>query len=157
MAITLRRFAAADAAAVASLIVRTLRISNAKDYPPEEIEALARRHTPEYMLERASWTHLYVACDGDTIVGCGAIGPYWGREDESCLFSIFVDPDRQGRGVGRRVVEALEADEFFLRARRVEVPASVTACDFYRKLGYDYKNGVTSPDDEGLIRLEKRQ
>ena len=51
----------------------------------------------------------------------------------------------------------MEEDEYFLRARRVEIPASITGCGFYRKLGYDYKDGVDTPDAEGLYRLEKRR
>ena len=158
MEYTIRRFTETDAPAVAALVGRTLRVSNAKDYPPEDIEALVRTHSPEFILKRASWTHFYVACAEDgAIVGCGAIGPYWDREDESSLFTIFVDPDWQGRGVGRRVVEALEGDEYGLRAVRIEIPASITGCGFYRKLGYDYKGGVDRPDAEKLFRLEKRR
>ena len=49
----------------------------------------------------------------------------------------------------------MENDEYFLRSKRIEIPASITAVEFYRKFGYDYKNGVTEPDDEQLVRLEK--
>jgi len=49
----------------------------------------------------------------------------------------------------------LEKDEYFLRAKRIEVPASITAVPFYKKMGYDYKNGVAEPDEEGLVRMEK--
>ena len=89
------------------------------------------------------------------IIGCGAIGPYWGSETESSLFTIFVLPEHQGRGIGRKIVQTLEQDEFALRAKRIEIPASITACEFYRKMGYDYKNGVNTVDDEMLFRLEK--
>lgn len=64
------------------------------------------------------------------IVGCGAIGPYWGSETESSLFTIFVLPEYQGRGIGRAVIRTLEEDAFFLRARRVEIPASITGTPF---------------------------
>lgn len=43
----------------------------------------------------------------------------------------------------------------FLRANRIEIPASITAIEFYKKQGYDYKNGVKELDDEGHYRLEK--
>ena len=96
MIITSRRFAEADAAEVSALIAKTLRITNSKDYSPEYIENHCTLFTPEKVTERAGWTHLYVFCDGERIVACGAIGPYWGREDESSLFTIFVLPEYQG-------------------------------------------------------------
>ena len=105
-------------------------------------------------MERARWTHFYVACDDNKIVGCGAIGPYWDKENESSLFTIFVLPEYQGRGIGRKIIETLEQDEYFLRAKRIEIPASITGTPFYRKTGYDYKNGICTPDEEGLLRLE---
>ena len=155
MSYTVRIFVNSDADEVSALIIRTLRTTNIKDYSEEFIENDVKNFTPEGVLQRASWTHFYVICDGDTIVGCGAIGPYWGKEDESSLFNIFVLPEYQGKGVGRKIIETLELDEFFLRAKRVEIPASITACDFYRKLGYTYKNGVDVVDEEQIFRLEK--
>ena len=155
MSYTVRKFVNSDADEVSALIIRTLRTTNIKDYSEEFIENDVKNFTPEGVLQRASWTHFYVICDGDTIVGCGAIGPYWGKEDESSLFNIFVLPEYQGKGVGRKIIETLELDEFFLRAKRVEIPASITACDFYRKLGYTYKNGVDVVDEEQIFRLEK--
>lgn len=152
---TVRKFVNSDADQVSALIIKTLRTTNIKDYSEEFIENDVKMFSPEGVIERASWTHFYVICDGDTIVGCGAIGPYWGKEDESSLFNIFVLPEYQGKGVGRKIIETLELDEFFLRAKRVEIPASITACDFYRKLGYTYKNGIDVVDKEQLFRLEK--
>ena len=89
------------------------------------------------------------------IIGCGAIGPFWGKEDESSLFTIFVLPEHQGKGVGSLIINTLEKDEFFQRAKRVEIPASITGVPFYLKMGYNYKDGITDPDEEHLIRLEK--
>lgn len=153
--ITARRFETADAQAVSALIITTLRTSNIKDYGPEHIENECKLFTPEKVLERAGWTHFYVFCEGAKIVGCGAIGPYWGKEDESSLFNIFVLPEYQGKGVGRKIIETLEADEYALRAKRIEIPASITGRDFYRKLGYNYKDGNDTIDAEQLYRLEK--
>lgn len=153
--ITARRFETADAAEVSALIAKTLRITNSKDYSPEYIEKDVAQFTPEKVIEQASWTHFYVFCDGDRIVGCGAIGPYWGSETESSLFNIFVLPEYQGKGVGRKIIETLETDEYALRAKRIEIPASITTFSFYRKMGYDYKNGIDTVDAEQLYRLEK--
>ena len=152
---TIRRFQNRDAYEVSDLIIQTLRTTNSRDYSAEYIEKDVAMFSPEGVIQRAGWTHFYVVCHGDTIVGCGAIGPYWGKEDESSLFNIFVMPEYQGKGVGRKIIETLERDDFFLRAKRIEIPASITACRFYRKMGYTYKNGVDMVDEEQLFRLEK--
>ena len=151
----IRRFEESDAAAVSELIRTTLQTSNAQDYPAEMIDALVTRETPEYILERASWTHFYVVEDDSRIIACGAIGPYWDKQDESALFTIFVHPDHQGKGIGRAIMETLEKDEFALRAKRIEIPASITGLPFYQKMGYSFKNGNAELNDERLYRLEK--
>jgi len=151
----IRRFQDEDAQEVSALIIRTLRTTNIKDYSSEYIENDVKFFQPENILKRAGWTHFYVVCDDDKIIGCGAIGPYWDKEDESSLFNIFVLPEYQGKGIGRKIIETLEQDEYFLRAKRIEIPASITATPFYIKMGYAYKNGISTPDEEGLLRLEK--
>ena len=151
----IRRFREDDAEAVSALIIRTIRISNVKDYPAELMEEVVKSQQPANVLHRAGWTHFYVVENEGSIIGCGAIGPYWGKTDESSLFTIFVLPEYQGRGVGRRIIETLEQDEFFLRAKRIEIPSSITAVNFYRRMGYDYKNGVKELEDGVMYRLEK--
>ena len=151
----IRKFVEADAKEVSDLIIKTIRISNTKDYPLDMMEELILRMQPENVLKRASRTHFYVVEENSVITGCGAIGPCWDKEDECSLFTIFVLPEYQGRGIGRLIVETLEKDEYALRSKRIEIPASITGLGFYRKLGYDFKNNVTVPDEEGLYRLEK--
>ena len=58
-------------------------------------------------------------------VAVGSISSFWGSLTESILLTIFV------------------------------IPASITAVDFYRKQGYDFKNGIKELDEEGHYRLEK--
>ncbi len=151
----IRKLQEKDAGEVSALIAATLRTTNIKDYSAEYIENQIKILQPQNIWERASWTHFYVFCEDEKIVGCGAIGPFWDKTDESSLFTIFVLPEYQGQGIGRKIIQTLEEDEYFLRAKRIEIPASITAVLFYRKMGYDYKNGITTPDAEGLFRLEK--
>ena len=153
--IIIRRFNTDDAVTVSEMIARTLRVSNSADYASDYLEDLVLRHSPEFITDRALKTHFYVIEDGKEIVGCGAIGKIPGKEDESRLYTVFVSPEKQGKGLGRRLIGALEKDELFIRARRVEVPASITALEFYKKLGYVPEYGVTGPDANGLYRLEK--
>ena len=151
----IRLFKQEDAIEVAQLVAETLKVSNRKDYSSEYINDNIISHSAEALIERAEEGHMYVVCDKARIVGCGAIAGYWGSTTESILLTIFVLPAYQGKGIGSKIIHTLEQDEFFLRAKRIEIPASITAVEFYRKMGYDYKNGVAELDDEQLYRLEK--
>ena len=155
--VTLRRFQKGDEFAVSDVIRTTLAISNRRDYSPAFIEENIRSHSPKVIAARAKEAHFYVALDGETIIGCGGINGYWGSKEESYLTSIFVLSDYQGKGVDRKIVETLEADEYFHRAWRTEVGSSLTAVSFYRKMGYAFKNGITDTDEYGVVRLAKRK
>ncbi len=148
-------FKQSDAEETAEVIAFTLKTSNSKDYSSEYINECIASHSAVVLTERAKEGHMYVACDNHKIVGCGAIAGYWGSTTESILLTIFVLPEYQGKGIGRMIIQTLEQDEYFLRANRIEIPASITAVEFYRKMGYDYKNGVKETDEEQVIRLEK--
>lgn len=98
---TIRRFEKKDAKAVSALIAYTLRTTNRADYSEEYLEKDIQCLQPENLISRAEVQHFYVAEDDNRIVGCGSIGSYLGKEDESSLFTIFVHPDQQGKGLGQ--------------------------------------------------------
>jgi len=151
----IRRFENNDASTVSKLICRNFLEVNIKDYSKDEMESLSEIYNSDKVLTVAGYAHMYVVCINNKIVGCGSISSFWGKMDESIFLSIFVLPELQGNGIGRKIIETLENDEFFLRAKRIEIPASITALGFYKKMGYDYKDGIEKLDDEGHYRLEK--
>lgn len=153
--IRVRRFEEKDADHVSKLIVRNFREVNSKDYGIAATEEMAEVYDAKKVLYIASYAHMYVFEWKDKIVGVGAISSFWGSETESILLTIFVLPEFHGKGIGRKIINTLEQDEFYIRATRIEIPASITAAEFYRKFGYDYKNGVKELDEEHLYRLEK--
>ncbi len=138
----IRPFRRGDAEETARVIAETLRVSNGKDYPRRFIEENIASHSARELLKAADERHIYVVCDGERIIGTGGIAGFWGSLTESILLTIFVLPGYQGKGAGRMIIETLEKDEYFLRARRVEIPSSVTAVGFCRHMGYDFKNGI---------------
>ena len=152
--LSIRLFIEADAEAVQNIIHRGLREVNCKDYPADLMEEYCAYFTLEKIKSQAKSAHMYVAVSGDEIVGTGSIAPYWGSEKESILLTIYVLPEMIGQGIGSAIINALEQDEYFLRANRIEIPSSITAVKFYQKMGYSPKNGVI-PDDEGIVSMEK--
>ena len=151
----IRLFKQEDAIETAQVVAEALRTSNRRDYSEKYIEDTISSHSADVLTERAKAGHMYVVCDESRIIGCGAIAGYWGSVTESILLTIFVLPEYQGKGIGKQIIHTLENDEFFLRAKRIEIPASITAVEFYRKMGYDYKNGLAELDDGQVYRLEK--
>ena len=104
----IRAFRKEDADEVAQVIAETLRVSNSKDYPQEYIEYCIAEHSAEVLLKASEERHMYVACDGERIVGTGGIAGYWGSKTESILLTIFVLPKYQGKGIGRQIINTLE-------------------------------------------------
>ena len=151
----IRPLVAGDEIEVSRVIRDTLLISNSNDYSRDYLEEIIKSHSPEWLTERMSDSHFYVVCTNSKIIACGGITGYWGSTTESYLTSIFVLPEYQGMGIGKRIVKTLENDQYFMRAWRTEISASVTAVDFYRKLGYEFKNGIEKIDEYGVIKLEK--
>ena len=153
--VRVRKFQKAGAEEVQELIVRNFLEVNSKDYGIKAMQELAVNYGIDKILQIASYAHMYVFELDDRIVGVGSISSFWGSETESILLTIFVLPELHGNGIGRIIMQTLGQDELYLRADRIEIPSSITATEFYRKFGYDYKDGIKELDSEQHYRLEK--
>jgi GNAT superfamily N-acetyltransferase len=74
---------------------------------------------------------LLVATDGDAIVGFGQLNPDAGEVD-----AVYVLPDRQGQGIGQRLLAGLEAEARARDIRALELSATLNAVSFYAQAGY---------------------
>jgi GNAT superfamily N-acetyltransferase len=109
---------------------------------PHEYVELRRRvgwpSPPLELCEHALARSLAAVCAvaGDELVGMGRLvgdgGVYCFAVD------VVVDPPRQGQGIGRAVVEALQALAVDRRlATRLDLVAAPSVAPFYRHLGYE--------------------
>ncbi|NLB35740.1 MAG: GNAT family N-acetyltransferase [Clostridiales bacterium] len=152
----IRRFEKKDAEALAKIVQRNFLEVNIKDYTKDKMERLAAQYSEKKILEIAGLSHMYTAVAGNgKILGCGAISYNWGKKGESLLMTIFVDPDFHSLGIGSSIVQRLEDDEIYKKTRKTQVPASITACEFYKKMCYDYKEGKKEVDAQGHYIMEK--
>jgi amino-acid N-acetyltransferase len=98
------------------------------------------------------------AADG-SVVGCGALHVMW--EDLAEIRTVAVHPDRQGKGIGHRLVDALLGSARELAVGRVFV--LTFAVDFFARHGFEEINGTpVSPEvyaellrsyDEGIAEF----
>ncbi|HLJ10021.1 MAG TPA: GNAT family N-acetyltransferase [Planctomycetaceae bacterium] len=109
-----------------------------------------RKLLPRTIDELALLLPNYFVAEADgTIVGCAALEIYSSKLAE--LRSLVVSPDFQGRGVGKRLVEACinrARDEQIL-----EVMAITSSEEFFRSCGFDF----TLPGEKKALFLQTRQ
>lgn len=153
--IKVRKYMEGDETGICEILKKDVLSENIKDYPPESIEYLINTYGEDFIRKRANQNHTYVLIHDEKIVGTGTIGPYWGSLKESSFFTIFIDPLYKGKGLGRKIIETLENDEYYKRADRIEIPSSITAVEFYKHFGYGFKKLGNIVDSEGEYRMEK--
>jgi GNAT superfamily N-acetyltransferase len=153
--LSIRPFRPQDAGAVSALVRRSLLEVNIRDYDPAQVAAWAAYYTPEEIARVAGAGRLYVAWRGSRAVGSGAVAP--GPEGGCVLRTVFVLPEEQGQGVGRRIVETLERDPAFLAADPIALDASKTSRGFYEALGYVHTGGAPHLVDDDHYPMEKRR
>ena len=74
----------------------------------------------------------------DRVVGCAALLPDEQRPGAGRITQMAVDPQRQGEGIGRRLVVAIESRAFGeLRLRELCCHVPVAAMGFFESLGWE--------------------
>lgn len=139
-----------DAKAIAALIQRTLRVSNAADYSVDEINRVYAGFSTGRVLQRIRHQDVFVAeIDGEIVATVGyADGQLW---------ALFVAPERQRLGLGTMLVDHIEAHARRRGLSQLGLAASVTGVDFYERLGYrrmgyhPHASGATYPMVKALV------
>ncbi|MDU8499173.1 GNAT family N-acetyltransferase [Pseudomonas syringae] len=129
MNIKVRPARTADAGAISRVVLAALRTSNARDYPDSVIERVQLSFSPAAIERLMQQRRMFVALAGEEIVGTASL-------EGQVVRSVFVDPDRHRRGVGRLLMEELERVALEAGIRLLIVPSSLTAQGFYTALGF---------------------
>jgi predicted N-acetyltransferase YhbS len=109
---------------------------------PDRVKALSR---PLYRYDAQDLEHLehlLVAQDGERVLGVAAVEAADTRESPAgqralLLHGLYVLPERQGAGLGRRLVQAVEASAAAGSWGGVLVKAHAAAVGFFEALGYE--------------------
>lgn len=144
----IRRFRADDADNV-SHIIRCLLEVNIKDYPREVIESMHDYFSPRNLVKISTRRRMYVFVQDNEIQGAGSL-------KDNNVRSVFVNPDFHNLGIGRELMKHLEKLVKRSGYRTIELFSSVTAFEFYRKLGYKKIRTVQDKNTGKNIVMRKR-
>ena len=134
----IRKFRDEDANAVSKLIVDNLRTVNIRDYSKELMDALAEYKNPQEVLIAAEECDAFVAVEDDAILGVAML-------DGDSLTNVFIQTQMHGEGIGRCLVDHLEALAKERQISKLTVDSSITAVGFYIKCGYEVIRKVNEP------------
>ena len=130
-ALVIRPMRESDTERMQELHTACLRELCAKDYSDQQIEGWLAGRTPAGYVKMVE-THgerMFVATLDDVVVGFAS----W-RDIELC--SLYVDPNHNGKGIGRALHQACDDDASTMRRRIIRVDSTLTGRRFYEQLGY---------------------
>lgn len=137
-----------DASAISQVVLSALRETNAKDYTPEIIARLEEKFCPKAIKDRMSGRKVFVALVGGRVIGTASL-------EDKMVRSVFVDPSAQGRGIGKQLIAEVERAAREAGITALTVPSSVTAEQFYAKLGFSAVRDSYYGDERTII-MERR-
>ena len=120
--------------------IAAIRQLCASHYPPSGIEAWAGPLQPDWYRNVIGERELFVAVEGDTIIGFGQLSL-----DTADIDAIYVHPSASRQGVGTALLRRLEdiARQHGLGSLRLA--ASLNSVPFYDAMGFHRKRETKFP------------
>jgi putative acetyltransferase len=134
--VAIRPLRAADLDTIGALQEASILALGAAVYSRAQLDAWARFgwHYRHKLLDDDG--AFFVALRPDRLVGVGGWSPDSMAVELAWLRYLFVHPDAAGSGIGRQLVEAIEADARGRGKAGFRVWSSLNAAGFYTALGY---------------------
>lgn len=130
-AVEIRQATPADVEEISAVVLRCLRETNAQYYAADIMASVIENFSPEKIAARLADRIVWVAIVESTIIGTASLHGSWVR-------SVFVRPDRQGLGIGARLMQVIEDCADAQGIGQISVPPSINAEGFYRRLGFTH-------------------
>lgn len=142
---------------ISNIIIENLVEINSKDYGMDYIQKISRKFTTfEIKKNFPKRTKTLVALINNKVVGTAGIDKSWYNDNsEYWILSVFVDMEYQNKGIGKQLITKLEEYAKEIKAKKLIIPASIYASEFYHKLGYKYQNGKKELNEEKMYIMEK--
>lgn len=129
--ITIRRARQEDKGALWHIHTRAIREVCKSHYSERELKSWTDVLKPARYEKPINNGPFYVAVESGSIIGFGNLNQKSGE-----IESLYVDPDYVGRGVGKRILEALENAAVGSGLKLLHLSSSLNAVKFYEMAGY---------------------
>ena len=136
--IKIRKITPNDYKQAGDMIKRTIRASFKSLYPEKLIQAFCDKHDIDKFRQVAKTVEFFVAEDQKTQKIVGIIGI---KDDR--LRRYFVDPNYQGKGVGRLLFDHLEVVAKKRGLQKITLEGSPLAQPIYKHFGFKIIKSIT--------------
>ena len=141
---------------ISDIIIRNLLEINAKDYGIKKAQEMSKDFSVEKLRDTLkSRKKVFVALENNEVVGTAGIDVSWYNPEEYYILSVFVKPENHGKGIGTLLIKSIEDYSIRSNFKKLVIPASITAHEFYYKLGYQYKDDKKILNSENMYLMEK--
>ena len=142
---------------LSEIIIRNLMEINSKDYSIEEMKEHSLKFSADNIRDYSKTRVIFVALKNDQPVGTLSIKKdQYGKEDDYVFLTIFVLPELHGKGVGKMLMEKGEEYIRSVKGKKINIPSSITAHNFYYRMGFSYIDNLKKPNSDGVIMMTKK-
>jgi N-acetylglutamate synthase-like GNAT family acetyltransferase len=120
-------------------------------YSEEVIRIWVERLAPDKYVEAISSNEFFVAEENGVVIGFGELNQAGGE-----ITGLYVSPDAAGRGVGWKLLCALEERARTFGLGKLHLTSSLNAVSFYERSGFRFLEKMTQTLRPGVERASVR-
>ena len=144
---------------LSKIILDNMYKINIKDHGKDVIDKISKDFTEDEIKKNfPKRIKCLVALKDNEVVGTASIDRYRGDETgkKYIVLTVFVKMQSHHQGIGRKLIENIENIAIDIGCKELIIPASVYACEFYRKFGFDYLDGKKIKNEDKEYILTKK-
>lgn len=141
---------------LSKIIIDNMYKINIKDHGKDVIDRLSKHFTEDEIRKNfPNRARCIVALKDGEVVGTASINQYRGDTTGAkfILLTVFVKIENHRQGIGKELLHRIDEIAMDIGCKELVVPASVYACEFYRKFGFEYLDGkkIQNEDKEYIL------
>lgn len=144
---------------MSEIILDNMYKINIKEHGKDVIDRISKSFTEDEIKKNfPKRTKCLVALKNNEVVGTASIDRYKGDKTgkKFIILTVFVKMKNHHQGIGRKLIENIEEIAVNIGCKELVIPASVYACEFYRKFGFDYLDGKKIQNEDKEYILTKK-